>query len=388
MSSKTPDIALLSCPGYDRDVVEAKVAEAFRLMGGPSSVAREGESVFVKANCVVPMEPEKCATTHPEVVRAVVRQLQEVTDRITIGDSPGGPFNRNVLKRAYERTGMAAVAAETGAQLNFDTSETNVPVPGGSQLKRLLLCKPIANADRLVSVSKLKTHLLMGLTCAIKNLYGTVPGMQKFTYHSRFHDEEEFARLIVDVVLAAGADFHVVDGVWGMEGNGSVWGAPCRLGMIAAGRDPFALDCYLGSLLGLKEGFNQPLAAAIERGIFHGDVSKITVAGDDPEPLRARNFKLPTKKSAIAWLPGPMMRRYSTLMLIRPYPSPDRCTGCSKCAEICPAGAITIVNGKAVIDPKACIRCYCCHELCEHDGLDLERPLFADARRLFSRSRS
>jgi uncharacterized protein (DUF362 family)/NAD-dependent dihydropyrimidine dehydrogenase PreA subunit len=388
MTPEAPDVALLSCPDYDREVIESRVSEAFRLMGGPSSVAREGESVFVKVNCVVPLEPGRCATTHPEVVRAVVRQLQEVTDRITIGDSPGGPFNRNVLKRAYERTGMAAVAAETGALLNFDTAEVQVAVQGGSQMKTLVLCKPVVDADRVVSVSKLKTHLFMGLTCAIKNLYGAVPGMQKFTYHSRFHDEKEFARLIVDVVLAADADFHVVDGVWGMEGNGSVWGVPCRLGMIAAGRDPFALDCYIGSLLGLKDGFNQPLAAAVERGLFHGDASRITVAGDDPEILRAKNFRLPTKKSTIAWLPGPMMRRYSSLMLIRPYPAPERCTGCSKCADICPAHAITIVDGTAVIDPKACIRCYCCHELCEHDGIKLERPLFADARRRLSRRRS
>src|SRR5450759_5498387 len=107
-------------------------------------------------------------------------------------------------------------------------------------MKRLVLCRPVVDADRLVSISKLKTHVLMGLTGAIKNLYGTVPGMQKFTYHSRFHNEPEFAELLIDVVLAAKPDFHVVDAIWGMEGNGSVMGLslihisePTRLGMIS-----------------------------------------------------------------------------------------------------------------------------------------------------------
>ncbi|MHB8894512.1 MAG: DUF362 domain-containing protein [Candidatus Geothermincolia bacterium] len=388
MPPEIPDVALLACDDYDRDTVEQKVAEAFELMGGPSAIVGENESVFVKINACVPLEPDRCATTHPEVVRAVVLQLQQVTDRIAIGDSPGGPYNRTILKRGYERTGMARVAAETGAELNFDLAEVQVPVPEGRQMKLLQMCKPMVEADRLVSLSKAKTHVFMGFTCAIKNLYGTVPGMQKFAYHSRFHAEEEFAQLIVDVTLAAGADFHLVDGVWGMEGNGSVWGIPRQMGIIAAGRDPFAVDCYLGSLLGLKEGLNQPLAAAVERGLFHGDPSLITVGGDDPESLVVRGLKLPTKKSAITWLPGPLMRTYSALMIIRPYPNPDRCVGCSKCVEICPAHAIRIVDGTAVIDPAACIRCYCCHELCEYDGIDLERPIVADLRRRLSPRRS
>ncbi len=384
MASKKPDVAVFACSSYDRERIEEKVAEAFRLFGGPTAIVGKGESVFVKVNMVVPFEPERAVTTHPEVVRAVVAQLQKATDRVVIGESPGGPYNRTILKRAYEKTGMARVAEETGAALNYDVSEVQVPLPEGKQMKRLVLCRPVVDADRLVSISKLKTHVLMGLTGAIKNLYGTVPGMQKFTYHSRFHNEPEFAELLIDVVLAAKPDFHVVDAIWGMEGNGSVMGIPRHMGMLAAGPDPYALDCYLGSLLGLKDGFNLPLAAAVSRGLFHGDPATVSVAGDDPAGLRVRHLKLPTKKSLINWLPSPLMRRYSALMLIRPYPIGALCTGCAKCEEICPAHAITVVDGTAVVDPGKCIRCYCCHELCEHGGIGLERPILAGPRRLFA----
>jgi uncharacterized protein (DUF362 family) len=184
MSPSSPDAALLACQNYDRALVEERAAEAFRLLGGPSSVVSPGESVFVKVNLVVPMSPDRAVTTHPEVVRAVVGQLQSVTDRVVIGESPGGPYNRGVLKRSYERTGMTRVAEETGAALNFDVTETQVALPGAEKMKRLVLCRPVVEADRVVSISKLKTHILMGLTGAIKNNYGCVPGMQKFTYHS------------------------------------------------------------------------------------------------------------------------------------------------------------------------------------------------------------
>jgi len=170
-------------------------------------------------------------------------------------------------------------------------------------MKRLVLCRPVVEADRVVSVSKLKTHVLMGLTCAIKNNYGAVPGMQKFTYHSRYQDEAEFADLLVDVALAVGADFHVVDAIDGMEGNGSILGRPRHMGILAAGRDPFALDCLLGGMLGVRNDLNLPLASAIGRGLFHGDAGRLEVAGDDPAALKVRGLLMPTKRSAIDWLP-------------------------------------------------------------------------------------
>ena len=44
--------------------------------------------------------------------------------------------------------------------------------------------------------------------------------MTRFTYHWRFTTDSDFADLLVDVALAAAADFHIVDAVVGMEGDG------------------------------------------------------------------------------------------------------------------------------------------------------------------------
>ena len=372
MSPDKPDVSLIRCDSYDRGLIEESVGRAFALLGGPGEVVGEGESVFVKVNALLPVGPERAATTHPEVARAVVRQLQAVTGDITIGDSPGGPFNNAMLKRTYEKTGFAEVAAETGASLGFDTSQVEKTLPGGVASKRFTLCKAMVEADRLISVSKFKTHVFMTLTGAIKNLFGAVPGMTKFTYHSTFHRDIDFADLLVDVHLAAEADFHLVDAVWGMEGDGAVWGDPRKIGIIAAGRDAFAIDTLLTDLVGLDPRINLPLDAAIRRGLCTGDPESINVVGDDPGAFKVEGFRLPAKKGAIVRLPGFLMRRYSALMSLRPYPVRGRCTACGKCAEICPGASIWIEGDTAVVNFKSCIRCYCCYELCEHGAIELK----------------
>ena len=49
----------------------------------------------------------------------------------------------------------------------------------------------------------------------------------------------------------------------------------------------------------------------------------------------------------------------------------DRCMGCvaHPCREVCPRDAISMVNGKSVIDPEKCIRCGKCKSVCPYDAI-------------------
>ncbi len=42
----------------------------------------------------------------------------------------------------------------------------------------------------------------------------------------------------------------------------------------------------------------------------------------------------------------------------------DTCIGCTKCVKVCPSGAITMVDKKAVINPALCLSCGKCAEVC------------------------
>src|SRR4030042_2332839 len=110
-------VSLIACDDYERENMESAVARALALLGGVESVAAPGSPVFIKSNAVFGAAPDSGIVTNPEVVRAVVREFQKVTDDVTVGDSPGGPFNQAMLKRVYEKTGLAGAARGTGARL-------------------------------------------------------------------------------------------------------------------------------------------------------------------------------------------------------------------------------------------------------------------------------
>jgi len=49
----------------------------------------------------------------------------------------------------------------------------------------------------------------------------------------------------------------------------------------------------------------------------------------------------------------------------------QKCGGCQKCREICPASAITLEGepGKPRFALGPCIRCYCCAEVCPEGAI-------------------
>ncbi|MGV9103846.1 MAG: DUF362 domain-containing protein [Promethearchaeia archaeon] len=53
----------------------------------------------------------------------------------------------------------------------------------------------------------------------------------------------------------------------------------------------------------------------------------------------------------------------------RPTVDPPKCVGCGICAENCPAGAISIVDGKAQIEYSRCKNCGVCISICPQNAI-------------------
>lgn len=49
-----------------------------------------------------------------------------------------------------------------------------------------------------------------------------------------------------------------------------------------------------------------------------------------------------------------------------------KCTLCKTCVEACPSGAITIIDGRLVINPDECVSCGICVEECPEEAITLD----------------
>ena len=52
-----------------------------------------------------------------------------------------------------------------------------------------------------------------------------------------------------------------------------------------------------------------------------------------------------------------------------PFVNKNKCTGCGACVNVCPVGAISMKDGKAVIDQEKCIKCGKCLDVCPQGAI-------------------
>ncbi len=260
-------VALVRSTEYATEQIEAAVRHAVELLGGMSRFVQPGQRVLVKPNLLQAGDPAKAIITHPTVVRAVVKLAQEAGGQVFIADNPFlPPVNERGWHSLYERTGYAAIAAETGVGLNDSIVPQQHPHPGGSLIKLVDISSFLSEADVIISVPKLKTHSLMRYTGAVKNLFGVVPGTIKAGYHVKLQTAERFAAMLLDLADFVRPALTVMDAVVGMDGDGPSAGQPFPIGAILAAPDPVALDVAALGLVGRKPTSVPTVAEAVARG--------------------------------------------------------------------------------------------------------------------------
>ena len=382
---RTKTVSVVRCDDYDREKTCAAVRRAIDLVGGLGAFVSPGQKVFVKFNLLQGSVPETCVTTHPGVVYAVAKLIRDHGCDVLLGDSPGSGsiYTAGNLKKAYEVSGYDKIAQDLGVRLNYDTGFREIPAPESRTIKRFPIIAPALDCDATVVVSKAKTHSLTYLSGGAKNIFGVIPGLDKPTYHARLPDPAAFGRMIIDLNDIVKPKLQVMDAVMGMEGDGPHTGTPRKIGAILASGDYNAIDVATCRLISIDPRRVPTIAAAVERGYLREDMGDVALVGDDMEHLIVRDYRAPSTQLGPGGSGGSgVSRRLMRLAfgLLNEYtPRPvihaERCTSCMKCVRSCPVKTITVAGKKPRIGYKKCIRCYCCHEMCDSHAITLERSL-------------
>lgn len=335
-------------------------------MGGGASFVKPGDRVLLKPNMLAAKEPERAVTTHPELLRQVIALVREAGGIPLVGDSPGV----GGIRRVAERSGILAVVEDTGAELvPFDETVT---VRGRGLFREFRIARPYLEADRLINLPKLKTHEMMTMTCAVKNLFGAVVGTAKAGWHLKAGaDRELFARMLLEIYLLRLPDLTIVDGILAMEGDGPGSGDPRHCGLLLAGTNAVAVDVIAAELAGIPKKLLWVERAAEKLGIDGWDRSAIDTCGLRVDELEIPPFRLPHISDVQFGLPRFLKNRLRHYLTSRPCGNPDACNLCGICRDACPPRAIEIRDGELRFDYHACIRCFCCRELCPRGALDV-----------------
>lgn len=345
---------------YDAEAVYRAVCAHFEALDVEAELTPDTR-VLLKPNMLLGAEPAKAATTHPAFLHAVARRLRELgVKTIVLADSSGGLYNELLLRKTYDACGFSALSDVL--TLNYDTASRK---KNGFQI-----IAPVLEADYVINCAKLKTHALMLMTAAVKNMFGSVPGIKKAEYHCTRATIEPFTKLILDLHETVKPQLNLVDAIDCMEGNGPSGGTVRHMGFTLASRSAYAADEACAVLMNIRPTMVRTIQLARRRGL--ADVNAIQYTGDGLAPAVPAftlpdSFSDPGKTRSGGGIGRLLWGRTST----RPVVITEKCVGCGKCAEGCPKHIITIADAKAYIPKKGCISCYCCHELCPEKAIEI-----------------
>jgi len=378
----THRVSVVRCRDYDPDRVELALRESLNLLGGISQFVKPGQRVCLKVNLLAAAGPERAVTTHPAVIEGMVNLVREAGGEPFIADSPGAgiPYTQGGLRRTYRETGLLDLAERAAVELNWDTTAAQIALPEGRMVRRLDVIKPVLDADQVIAIPKLKTHVFTTFTGATKILFGVVPGLAKPGYHAKLADSDRFAEMLLDIVAHIRPALFVMDGVLGMEGDGpGLHGRPRQVGLLLASPSAAALDVVTCQVIGVDPDQVPMLRVAKHRGWWDGSSRSISVLGDRIEDVSIPDFRLPQTSlstgDGLASLSLPQRALhplFKSTLTPRVVPQRAKCTACRICVRSCPQKAISIEDELAVVDDSKCIRCYCCHELCPESAIKLQ----------------
>jgi len=208
-----------------------------------------GKTVVLKPN-LVDYLPGDAINTHPTLVLAALEAFRRLGAKsVVIAEGPGHQRDTQLVlcQSGYEES--LRYEKVRFVDLNRDELIRTPLRASYTGMKDLWLPRTVLDADFLVSMPKVKTHHWSGVTLAMKNMFGIVPGA-RYGWPKNILHWKGIQESILDLCATVPIHFVIADGIIAMEGNGPLNGTSRPLGKIVLSDDPVAADATCARLMG------------------------------------------------------------------------------------------------------------------------------------------
>ena len=288
-------VALVPCPDYGPETLLAALRAGWRTSRPPDI---RGKLVVIKPN-MVDVSPDRPIHTDARLIETLILHLGDFGPR-EIVLAEGTSHNRDA-EDLFRRSGYEAVAKRQGVRLvdlNYDDVTPVKSVnPRANLLKEMFLPRTITSSDIIISVPKMKTHKLAGITLSMKNMFGILPGMAYGWPKNTLH-WNGIPLSICEINGTVKTHYSVVDGVIGMEGHGPIMGTARKVGVLIMGDNSLGVDATGARVMGVDPARVDYLAMAHRIRLGSLRLEDISVTGKTIEQVRT-DFVLDDEYAAL-----------------------------------------------------------------------------------------
>jgi len=199
-------------------------------------------SIALKPNLVVAVTADSGATTHPEIVVAIIEHLQglgyrtiRIVESAWVGDSTKEGFRVNGYNQISKQYKVPLVDVKDDEYVKKTVDGITMEVS-----------RTILETDFLISLPVLKGHCQTAMTCALKNMKGVLSDRSKRLFHTL-----GLNRPIAALNKVRAADLIIVDSLNG-DLDFEEGGNPVETNRMFACRDSVLCDSYGASLMGFE----------------------------------------------------------------------------------------------------------------------------------------
>jgi uncharacterized protein (DUF362 family) len=281
VASKLPKSVLAqdASPSLFADVVGIRNGDPVSMfrkgieaLGAMPAFVKPGQKVIIKPNVSFDSGPERAANTNPELVAEIVSQAKAAgAAEVSVFD-----HTLNEWRAAYKNSGTQAAVEKAGGKMlpaNDEKFYELMKRPQAKRLKESALFKPMLEADVFINVPILKNHGGAKMSCAIKNLMGTI--WDRRSWHGN-----DLNQSIAEILYYIKPSLNVIDAYRVMLANGprgvSVDDVVLKKYMIIS-KDIVAADSAALGVIGYKLSDVPYIKIAGDLGFGQYDLSKLKV---------------------------------------------------------------------------------------------------------------